>query len=36
MVLETLVPPGAPAPVTTAVGATRGRDGSTPCPAVQR
>lgn len=36
MVLETLVPPGAPAPGTTAVGAPRGRDGSTPCPAVLR
>ncbi len=36
MVLETLVPPGAPTPGTTAVGATRGRDGATPCPAVRR
>lgn len=34
MVVETLVPPGAPTPGTTAVGATRGRDGATP--AVRR
>lgn len=36
MVLETLVPPGTPTPGTTAAGATRGRDGSTPGPAVWR
>ncbi|OLL96607.1 hypothetical protein Ae406Ps2_5685c [Pseudonocardia sp. Ae406_Ps2] len=35
MVLETLVPPGAVAPGTTA-GATGGRDGATPDPAVRR
>lgn len=36
MVLETLVPPGAVAPGTTAEGATGGRDGATPGPAVRR
>lgn len=37
MVLETLVPPGAVAPGTTAAeGATGGRGGATPGPAVRR
>lgn len=36
MVLETRVPPGAPAPGTTTAGAARGRGGSTAGPAVRR